>query len=53
MEGEFINDYFTARPLKIVFNTVGKGEILCEMTVKEFKGEAVQRDKKDEEDGKI
>jgi len=53
MEGDFINDYFTARPLKIVFNTVGKGEILCEMSVKEYKGEAVQREKKAEEEGKI
>lgn len=42
MEGHFIKGYHTATPLKIVQNTVGQGDIMIEMYVREYKGEAIK-----------
>ena len=42
MNGIFVKGYHTAKPLKIVQNTVGEGDLMIEMCVKEFKGEAIK-----------
>lgn len=47
MEGRFIQGYHTAQPLKIVQNTVGEGDLLIEMYVREYKGEAIKNPQQD------
>lgn len=42
MDGIFLKGYHTAKPLKIVQTTVGEGDLLIEMCVKELKGETVR-----------